>query len=719
MTVSSQTNNETFTGNGITTVWDIPFRFFNNSEVFVYLIDPVAKTTTPLSLGTDYTLTGAGLPEQFGTAPGKITTTVPVANLNQLYIERVLVIEQLTDILNQGEFFPEVHEDAFDRLTMLIQQLSSDTKGAIRVAIGDPEPARLVSAAQRANLLMGFDSVGNPIAIAPTSGSADALALLLANTNIVTQGAAMIGRGAQVVKSIAELRTLPGTTASKHAFVTGYYAQGDGGGGPYWMDPSDTTTADNGGTVIVAADGSRWKLKHSGVLNVKQFGAKGDGVFDDSIPTQACIDYMISRNGGTILYPDGTFNYQSKRPAGLTPWAFEDPNTFIKDASNIKFIGTGRTILTNSIYPANRAEQMLFYRCSNIEITGFIFQGNNTGMPTAVNNCGIGMLSCKGMSIHHNTLQGFQGSYIASSWLFDSWIYQNKFDVSAGTGVDCAFWQDVRFFDNTLTGNGVGTNLLGTTGFQCAYDIPNVGNNETGVFFRTYSNHVTVARNRISGFFTGALMADMVDYDVFENDFHNNFVAGTNPCTGLVLTNTIAGAFRGGKIRDNTFTNNGSTTGGSGLAIGNGSATILEVELNGNQIYDNQATGLNITGPVVLRGSGNWFGNRLTAQQVVQVQGIVANAATGSKFIDNPGFNPVPAVGLALPAGTGLANAVSNNRPYPATVYQSGGTGIHIVSAAGVDTTLLPGNQNTVRVEPYGKIYFATANTAAWTWVFD
>ena len=125
MTVSSQTSNETFYGNGVTTVWDLPFRFFDNSDIYVYLVDPAAQTATPLSIGTDYTLTGAGFPEQFGFSPGKITTTIPVANSMQLYVERVMLIQQLTDIVNQGRFFPEVHEDVFDRLTMFVQQYLS------------------------------------------------------------------------------------------------------------------------------------------------------------------------------------------------------------------------------------------------------------------------------------------------------------------------------------------------------------------------------------------------------------------------------------------------------------------------------------------------------------------------------------------------------------------------------------------------------------------
>ena len=209
MTVSSQTSKETFDGNGVTTIWDLPFRFFDNADIFAYQVDPVALVTTPLTLGIDYSLYGAGLPEQFGTAPGKITTTVPIPNGKQLYVERIMAIEQLTDIVNQGRFFPEVHEDVFDHLTMLIQQSDASNKGAIRVAFTDPEPNRLPPAGARANLLMGFDSAGNPTAVAPVSGSTSDLALMLANNTNPFQGAAMIGyRGRDVRAKLDENLTI-------------------------------------------------------------------------------------------------------------------------------------------------------------------------------------------------------------------------------------------------------------------------------------------------------------------------------------------------------------------------------------------------------------------------------------------------------------------------------------------------------------------------------
>lgn len=128
----------------------------------------------------------------------------------------------------------------------------------------------------------------------------------LGKTTLGSPGASYIGRANQVVVSIAELRQLLKTSASKFAFALGYHAAADGGGGPYYYDAADTTTADNGGSVIVAADGGRWKLAHNGVLSVKQFGAKGDGSTDDTAKIQATID-AFTFGMGRVDIPPGTF----------------------------------------------------------------------------------------------------------------------------------------------------------------------------------------------------------------------------------------------------------------------------------------------------------------------------------------------------------------------------------------------------------------------------
>lgn len=204
MTVSSQTNNVTFVGNGSATAFPLPFRFFSNGDIFAYFIDSISGASTPMVLGTDYTLIGAGEPEVDGSALSLLTTTVPLASMRGLYVERVISQVQETDIVNQGQFFASTHEDVFDRLTMLIQQANANSNWAIRVAIGDPEPTRLPNAILRANLLMSFDGSGNPIAVAPVSGSATDLAINLANKIDPAKGSSLVGYKGRTMDKKAE-----------------------------------------------------------------------------------------------------------------------------------------------------------------------------------------------------------------------------------------------------------------------------------------------------------------------------------------------------------------------------------------------------------------------------------------------------------------------------------------------------------------------------------
>lgn len=64
-------------------------------------------------------------------------------------------------------------------------------------------------------------------------------------------------------------------------YVTGATTAADGGQGWFYVDPSDTTSLDNGGTIIVAGT-LRWKRLYTGPIYPEWFGAKGDGTTDNS-----------------------------------------------------------------------------------------------------------------------------------------------------------------------------------------------------------------------------------------------------------------------------------------------------------------------------------------------------------------------------------------------------------------------------------------------------
>ena len=107
---------------------------------------------------------------------------------------------------------------------------------------------------------------------------------------------------AQFVSSIAALRTLGKPSVSfAYARVTGYYADGDGGGGKFTWFPS-SSLSDDGGAVINPSGNSgngRW-LRNILVnnLNVKWWGAKGKYNY----PTDATDDYAAF--AATLAYID-------------------------------------------------------------------------------------------------------------------------------------------------------------------------------------------------------------------------------------------------------------------------------------------------------------------------------------------------------------------------------------------------------------------------------
>jgi len=169
-------------------------------------------------------------------------------------------------------------------------------------------------------------------------------------------GAGNIGYGSQtldailknqfleVVNSVTALKAIDKTRFTQ-AFLTGYYAAGDGGGGPFYLDAADTTSLDNGGTIFVASDGGRWKREYAGAINVKWFGAKGDGTTDDTSTMQAAINF--AGIGGTVFAPksvykiNGTLNLLQGQIFHGSGWSTTTGSFAVAGGTVIKQFNTG------------------------------------------------------------------------------------------------------------------------------------------------------------------------------------------------------------------------------------------------------------------------------------------------------------------------------------------------------------------------------------------
>lgn len=188
--------------------------------------------------------------------------------------------------------------------------------------------------------------------------------LIIAHITSLAQSATQTFNG-----TISQIRALTGTTYLQ-AVSTNY------GTGTWYLDLTDTTTPDNTGTVLVDADGKRWKRLYSGAIFVNWFGATGDGVTNDQSAIQACFN--ASKPYQTISFNKGTYNFSS---VTLTTTDFK----LTGDKANL--LGT---ITIGDDTP----------RTFNSLITGLTFTtSNSTTSPTGT---AIQLSNCKKLQITNN-----------------------------------------------------------------------------------------------------------------------------------------------------------------------------------------------------------------------------------------------------------------------------------------------------------------------------
>ena len=106
----------------------------------------------------------------------------------------------------------------------------------------------------------------------------------------------------RVFQNVAEMRQTDGLVDGAKAELLGYYSKGDGGGGVLYWDAT-SSISDNGGSVfsVTGVNTGRWIKIVYNDFTFEMFGAKGDGVTNDSTAIVNCINYVASLpKGGTI-----------------------------------------------------------------------------------------------------------------------------------------------------------------------------------------------------------------------------------------------------------------------------------------------------------------------------------------------------------------------------------------------------------------------------------
>ena len=132
-----------YTGNGSTTQFPFSFKVFSASDVRVVRTDSVGAESD-LGLGTDYTV--ALNADQDANPGGTVTATTAPAVGYLITITSQVQNLQPVSLTNQGAFYPKVINDAFDRLTILVQQVAEQVGRAVKVDISSSlSPSQLIA----------------------------------------------------------------------------------------------------------------------------------------------------------------------------------------------------------------------------------------------------------------------------------------------------------------------------------------------------------------------------------------------------------------------------------------------------------------------------------------------------------------------------------------------------------------------------------------------
>jgi len=203
----------TYTATASQTVFTVPFEFFDNTDLVVYVNGTLATyDPTPID-ATEYSAVGAG------TNSTKEITFGAGSTLNdEVVIYRSVPLERLSDFPSSGPFNIETLNTELDTLVALLQQQRDIHNRSIRLANKDGADtlAELPDKDSLANKILGFDANGDPVATA-AGGSGDMLASVYDPTSVAGDAfdmANMVEAADAKVLTAAERTKLAGVEAS-------------------------------------------------------------------------------------------------------------------------------------------------------------------------------------------------------------------------------------------------------------------------------------------------------------------------------------------------------------------------------------------------------------------------------------------------------------------------------------------------------------------------
>jgi hypothetical protein len=477
------------------------------------------------------------------------------------------------------------------------------------------------------------------------------------------------------------------------------YVAGDGGG-LFRYDAGDTTTADNGGTVIVDAAGLRWKRQYRGALHSKWFGARGDNATNDTTALQNALNAAV--NGALEIDPGTYLTDPLTGSANCEIYGLSAGSCILKhigiaaaDGAILAFVSKNNTIVHDLTFDWNNVAftatptNVGWLLCSNAEI--YNCQIINCG------KVGIAFNGCSDIRIHDNYIARTTPSSVgvnegillteAAGAVQRAWI-ENNYIVNHGMLLDGGYLT-VRnnIVLNWRYGAGVGMGDLASNVFN-TIEGNLLSNNYSGLdsdslsckgieFFGTYGrivNNVCWANGGSGIFCVGK--NNVIDGNIcFNNGLYTAEVSA-----GIALGYSTATYNGSDCIVSNNHcwdTNGASGTQDYGIGIDSNNSGNTFV---GNRLSGNRTGDINWNGSLV---TSTWYGFNCTGT-ITNDFGSISNNASATITVTVPGAllgDYVQASCSLSLAGMSLTGYVSASNAVTLVLTNNTGGAIDLASA--------------------------------------
>lgn len=349
MTIATTIASISYVTDGSTTVFSLPsLVYIDSTSIKATHIDSSTNVVTNLTNGADFTLSGDG-----AVGSGVLTTATALATGTIEIYREGAVVQSRTFTDNNGSPAKQF-EEALDDITLLAQEGFDRASRGLQRRAGDTSVDMTLPllSARKGKLLAFNGQTGLP----ETELSAGNVSLLIAgglngfsvaNLETVATSAEMTALPKSSLNDRDRIQTLSGSSI------------GDGGHGLWEWRASSTVAADIG-TALAHNEGGagRFHRLFDGPVNVRWFGAKGDGVTNDSPAFQAAIDYTIVNGQGSVSIPTGNFVWNN--PVGIDVGANDT-------TANLEIFGTGPDSVIIANYHATTEEEgLLFFKANEV-----------------------------------------------------------------------------------------------------------------------------------------------------------------------------------------------------------------------------------------------------------------------------------------------------------------------------------------------------------------